>query len=79
VRLNYFALYNTKELGAISVLSALKHRPCQPSLSLLKDFNSLDRILLYKSSSKKSLKHSKPSSNARGDILLFIITRIIIV
>jgi hypothetical protein len=79
VQLNRFILYNTKELGIISVLSILKHRPCQPLLSLLKDFNSLDRMSLYKSSFKKSLKHNKPSNNIRKDALLFTITRTIIV
>jgi hypothetical protein len=47
-------------------------------LSLLKDFNNLNRILLYKLSLKKNSKYNKLSNNIKRDALLFIITIIII-
>jgi hypothetical protein len=64
-------LYTILNIGAISII-AIK------TLSLLKVFNSLDRILPYKLSLRKNSRHSKLSNNTKRDALLFtIITTII--
>jgi hypothetical protein len=39
--LSRFASHTTLNVSAISILPALKHRPCQLLLSLLKDFDIL--------------------------------------
>jgi hypothetical protein len=64
-------------LHIILNISAISTIPIK-TLSLLKDFNSLDRILPYKLSLRKNLRHSKPSSNIKRDALLFTIAIIII-
>jgi hypothetical protein len=64
-------LYTILNIGVISIISI-------KTLFLLKDFNSLNRMLPYKLSLKKNLKYSKPNNNIKGDALLFTIIIIII-
>ena len=69
--LSCFALYIILNISAISIITI-------KILFLLKDFNSLDRMLPYKLSLKKNSKYSKLSGNIKEDALLFIIAIIII-
>jgi coproporphyrinogen III oxidase-like Fe-S oxidoreductase len=64
-------LYTILNIGAISIIII-------KTLSLLKDFNNLDRISLYKLSLKKNLRYNKLSNNIKEDALLFTIIIIII-
>jgi hypothetical protein len=64
-------LYIILNISAISIILI-------EILSLLKDFNSLNRISPYKLSLKKNLKYSKLNSNIKRDALLFTIAIIII-
>jgi hypothetical protein len=64
-------LHTTLNISAIFIILI-------KTLSLLKDFNSLNRILPYKLSLKKNSRRSKLNNNIKRDTLLFTIVTTII-